>query len=230
MKYIICSSHRGAFFYCLKLSSEVKPKMNSYYSGWPYSDELYHHGTKGQQWGRRLYQYEDGSLTPLGRIHYGVGQAGKAVGRGIKSLSEKVKENNKKKHPEKMTDEELQSAIRRLDMERRYSDLVKSKKPAMSRGRRVVGDILESGAKTIANRAFNEAANKLFDEKPDKESMSYRLKKDIEKEFNQKYRSGDLDTIPDQKDLDKWKDAIETIRNIEGNNGGQKKKGKGKGK
>jgi hypothetical protein len=37
--------------------------------------EIYHSGTKGQKWGKRLYQYEDGSLTPLGRVHYGVGEA-----------------------------------------------------------------------------------------------------------------------------------------------------------
>lgn len=36
---------------------------------------LIHHGTDGMKWGRRKYQYEDGSLTPLGRIHYGVGEA-----------------------------------------------------------------------------------------------------------------------------------------------------------
>lgn len=35
--------------------------------------ELCHSGTKGMHWGERLYQYSDGSLTPLGRIHYGVG-------------------------------------------------------------------------------------------------------------------------------------------------------------
>jgi len=203
--------------------------MNSYYSGWPYSDELYHHGTKGQQWGRRLYQYEDGSLTPLGRIHYGVGQAGKAVGRGIKSLSEKVKENNKKKHPEKMTDEELQSAIRRLDMERRYSDLVKSKKPAVSRGRRVVGDILESGAKTIANRAFNEAANKIFDEKPDTSSISYKVKRDFEKAFNEQYKNGE-GSLPDYTSVKNASSYLEELRKIENKGGGQGKKGKGKGK
>lgn len=38
-------------------------------------NELYHSGRKGMRWGRRLYQNEDGSLTPLGRIHYGIGAA-----------------------------------------------------------------------------------------------------------------------------------------------------------
>lgn len=35
--------------------------------------ELYHYGIKGQKHGVRKYQNEDGSLTPEGRIHYGVG-------------------------------------------------------------------------------------------------------------------------------------------------------------
>lgn len=35
-------------------------------------NDIYHHGTKGQKWYLRRYQNPDGSLTPLGRIHYGV--------------------------------------------------------------------------------------------------------------------------------------------------------------
>ena len=35
--------------------------------------ELYHHGIKGQRWGVRRYQNEDGSLTPAGERRYLVG-------------------------------------------------------------------------------------------------------------------------------------------------------------
>lgn len=40
-----------------------------------YPDELMHHQVKGGKWGVRRWQYPDGSLTPEGRIHYGVGPA-----------------------------------------------------------------------------------------------------------------------------------------------------------
>jgi hypothetical protein len=40
-----------------------------------YSDELLHYQAKGAKWGVRRWQYPDGSLTPEGRIHYGVGPA-----------------------------------------------------------------------------------------------------------------------------------------------------------
>lgn len=38
--------------------------------GYYASDELYHHGIKGQKWGVRRYQDVDGSLTPEGRQRY----------------------------------------------------------------------------------------------------------------------------------------------------------------
>ena len=37
------------------------------------SKYLAHHGVKGMEKGKRRYQYEDGTYTPLGRIHYGIG-------------------------------------------------------------------------------------------------------------------------------------------------------------
>ena len=45
----------------------------SYYGRDPEYESLMHSGVKGQKHGVRRYQYKDGSLTPLGREHYGVG-------------------------------------------------------------------------------------------------------------------------------------------------------------
>ena len=36
-----------------------------------YSNELYHHGIKGQRWGVRRYRNQDGSLTYAGKKRYG---------------------------------------------------------------------------------------------------------------------------------------------------------------
>ncbi len=42
-----------------------------------YSDDaLSHHGVKGQKWGYRRWQNEDGSLTSAGKEHYSKGLAG----------------------------------------------------------------------------------------------------------------------------------------------------------
>ena len=35
-----------------------------------FTDELYHHGLKGQRWGIRRYRNEDGSLTDAGKRRY----------------------------------------------------------------------------------------------------------------------------------------------------------------
>ena len=43
-------------------------------------DELYHHGVKGQKWGKRRFQNYDMALTPEGRRRYESGEIGASVG------------------------------------------------------------------------------------------------------------------------------------------------------
>lgn len=49
-----------------------------------YPNELYHHGVKGQKWGVRRYQNEDGSLTNAGKKRYAPKETDSNVTKGVK--------------------------------------------------------------------------------------------------------------------------------------------------
>lgn len=74
-----------------------------------YGEDLTHHGVKGQKHGERRYQNPDGSLTPLGRIHYGYGKARDGAAK-VKSGVDKVKAKHKKKKADKKRKEALEKA------------------------------------------------------------------------------------------------------------------------
>lgn len=54
------------------------------------NESLTHHGIKGQHWGVRRYQNTDGSLTPEGRRHWGIGDK-------IRSAKESIEKHHKQK-------------------------------------------------------------------------------------------------------------------------------------
>ncbi len=114
------------------------------------SEELKHYGIKGQKWGKRRYQNSDGSLTPAGKQRYGDG--GKMDLQDTKKLVDKTndvakqsqrindekrskKEKKAKQQAEqdirekvyKMSDQELREAVNRLNMEERYTQVMKDR-------------------------------------------------------------------------------------------------------
>ena len=82
-----------------------------------YTSYLVHHCILGQKWGIRRYQNEDGSLTPLGRKRYGVGESGEITSKkGIKNALNDTEHAlgliyDKLKHDKKLTDSERKKLI-----------------------------------------------------------------------------------------------------------------------
>ena len=94
------------------------------------SYELEHSGILGQKWGRRRFQYKDGSLTPAGRSRYGVGKARSSVilkhpsksstkVKRAKAVAE-VEEKPKPKSVKEMSNQEISDFLNRLSLEQKY--------------------------------------------------------------------------------------------------------------
>lgn len=104
-------------------------------------EELFHSGRKGMHWGVRLYQNKDGSLTPLGRIHYRK-ERKKQIKQELKDAAKaekrELKEAKKKKNTAQslanMSDDELRAAIARKQLEAQYMSYMPKKEK--SRGRK----------------------------------------------------------------------------------------------
>ena len=91
--------------------------------------ELMHYGIKGMKWGVRRYQNKDGTLTAAGK---------KREREQTKGWSKEAKEARriKRKSVNQMTNKELQTLNRRLDLEANYKRLNPS---AAQRGLAYVG-------------------------------------------------------------------------------------------
>ena len=133
-------------------------------------NELYHYGVKGMKWGVRRTAAQLGHLVKKG--------ASKIKDR-ISESNEKRKirkqnEANKRKPVSEMTDDELKQRLNRLDMEKRYSDYMKTLNPKKeSRVKKVIGEILSSGIKTISNAGIQKISNALLGDKDEASDYSF---------------------------------------------------------
>lgn len=100
-----------------------------------YTNELYHHGTKGMKWGQRLYQRKDGSLTALGRMRYRKMLAERAKAKTQEVDTETVEQKKARimsshsakeiyKNKDLFTDKEIQDAYNRLNNEKNIKSLI----------------------------------------------------------------------------------------------------------
>ncbi len=94
---------------------------------------LRHHGVKGMKWGVRR---KPKRLGRSGKIKENIAVPGKKT----KSLKE-------------LSDDELRSRISRLEMEKKYKDLMRSDNQIkVSKGKAFVMDVLEKSGKNIATQ------------------------------------------------------------------------------
>lgn len=124
------------------------------------TEMLEHHGIKGQKWGVRRYQNEDGTRTAAGKK------------REQSRSEEPAHEDYNKAHSEKsvkdMSDAELRTRLNRLQMEKQYSQLTNSDtnkgKEFVSKAMKVATGV--ATATTTAITIYNNAGKikKIVDE------------------------------------------------------------------
>lgn len=85
-------------------------------------DYLSHHGVIGQKHGVRRWQYEDGSLTPAGREHYGYGEPRQPSNKyNIKALKAETKEKIRYEKAQQKMNAKLEK-VKKAEKERKAKE------------------------------------------------------------------------------------------------------------
>lgn len=86
--------------------------------------ELQHYGIKGQRWGQRRFQEEDGTYTAAGRERYrnSSGKTGGLKKSRAKGSKKENRRNWKPEDAENLSDEELNKRNSRMQREQQYRD------------------------------------------------------------------------------------------------------------
>lgn len=167
--------------------------MGSYYAGIMNAtdiDKLEHFQVKGAKWGHRRWQNKDGSLTPAGRIHYGVGPA-----RDSKVIE---------------ADNALRKEKKRLKERNRLVDDIKENRSTLVRESKAVDEIAKKMKNTVSEQRKASDKVSMYERAfyEDKETYEKYLDKAIDKQI-EKYGGdrSDFDGYYRYEDWDQGEDS-----------------------
>lgn len=103
-----------------------------------YPNYICHHGIKGQKWGIRRYQNEDGTLTAAGKKKKA--KEDKKAQKAARK-SEKKERASASKNRRQLSDEELSRRVKRLEQEKKLKNLTDED---VAPGRTAVKNFLKS--------------------------------------------------------------------------------------
>lgn len=182
-------------------------------------EALSHHGVLDQKHGIRNYQYPNGSLTPLGRIHYGVGPprsdawgTSDAIDNIISSYSDrKVSELPFSDKAKEFIDSNSEVTVK--DKPKKQQEKVEETPPEESRTKTREEEMKEY----ISNRNTEKTYEKLKKEEEDsslQDMRDYITRRNTEKTYNQlkKEEAGPSSAEQAKKALDEASKIVEKFR------------------
>ena len=180
---------------------------------------LAHHGTKGMKWYHRLYQNKDGSLTALGRIHYGIKSARKSskdASAANKEATKKWRQERKQQRAEERVKKAEAESQKKAEQAKEWERLQKNAEIIASKYRgksfaQMLTDIDQARLKAAQERveflkshqekkrelAYLDAEAKAI--KKNSKKVEKQARRDAVRDSKKKYSSKDISSLTDQE-------------------------------
>ena len=133
-------------------------------------DELMHYGVKGMKWGVRRKRYLSKARTKARKFKRDMAKKRqtKKDERATAKATKKAVEQPRRKTISEMSDDELNAAIKRMQLERTYKELYAANHPKQDKGKKFVSNVLERSGEQLATQVVNhygaKALNKAIGE------------------------------------------------------------------
>lgn len=120
-------------------------------------DELMHYGVKGMKWGVRKKRYLSKARTKMRKMKRDSAEKrqNRKMERAASKAAKKASTKPQRKPVSEMSEEELNAAIKRMELERKYKQLAAENNPSSDRGKKFVTNVLEKSGEQLATQVVN---------------------------------------------------------------------------